>query len=111
MAVINCPACSKKISDKAPTCSHCGLEIANATGDRLSHIRKVNRIQRAQTLLNQSFIAMLLFCAGFLGIFWYDNNQTSWQYLLSMIVCVIGFFSYIITRIRLIIFKRTSKEL
>lgn len=110
MAVINCPACNKKVSDKAANCPHCNIEIANVTGDRLAHIKKVNRIQKSQTLLNHSFIAMLLFCSGFLGLFWYDNQAGSWQYLLSVTACTLGFFGYIITRIRLIMHKRSSKD-
>ena len=27
MAVINCPSCKKKISDKAKNCSHCQLDL------------------------------------------------------------------------------------
>lgn len=29
MALINCPDCSKEVSDQAPSCLHCGCPIAN----------------------------------------------------------------------------------
>lgn len=32
MALIQCPDCSKEISDKAPTCPGCGAPIASAHG-------------------------------------------------------------------------------
>jgi hypothetical protein len=28
MPLINCPECKKQVSDKAPTCPHCGYPIA-----------------------------------------------------------------------------------
>ena len=61
MAVINCPNCKKKISDKAKSCSHCEIDLTNVDAEKMASIKKVNKINKSQTLMNHSFIAMLLF--------------------------------------------------
>ncbi|GAA6173394.1 zinc ribbon domain-containing protein [Colwellia sp. KU-HH00111] len=106
MAVINCPSCKKKISDKANACSHCGLSLQALDTDKIANLAKVNRINQAQRLMNYSFIAMLLFCGGFLFMFWDNVEQGTWQYLLAMTSTIIGFILYIVIRIRLLFFKR-----
>ena len=106
MAVINCPGCKKKISDKAKECSHCGLELHTLSSDKIASLNNVNRINQGQRLMTYSFVAMLLFCGGFLFMFWDNVEQGSWQHNLAMASTVIGFISYIIIRIRLLLFKR-----
>ena len=70
MAVINCPSCKKKISDKAKSCSHCNLVIAGVDQEQLQNIKQINAINLQQSLMTHSFIAMLLFCGGFLFFYW-----------------------------------------
>ena len=106
MAVINCPSCKKKISDKAKSCTHCGLSLEALNSDQMVNASHVNRINQAQRLMNYSFIAMLLFCGGFLFMFWDTVEPGSWQHTLAMISAVIGFILYIVIRIRLLFFKR-----
>ena len=106
MAVINCPSCKKKISDKAKTCSHCDLPLQELDGDKMANLNQVNRIKQAQRLMNYSFIAMLLFCGGFLYMFWDNVEKGTWQHALAMTTTVIGFIMYIVIRIKLLFFKR-----
>lgn len=109
MAVINCPNCKKKISDKAKSCSHCNIELHNLDEDKMNNIRQVNMIKQSQTIMTHSFIAMLLFCGGFLLMYWQDLQPGTWQYLSAITCTVIGFILYIVTRVRLILLKRSSK--
>ncbi|WP_440876736.1 hypothetical protein [Thalassotalea sp. PLHSN55] len=109
MAVINCPSCKKKISDKAKICSHCQLEMSELSEEKLLTIRKTTIIEKSQKLMNQSFIAMLLFCGGFLFLYWYNAQPGSWQYNGALASTFIGFVLYIITRIRLIFLKKSNK--
>lgn len=106
MAVINCPSCNKKISDKAQTCSHCQIDLKNLDKDKLHSIAVEQRLKKTARLMNQSFIAMLLFCGGFLFLFWHDAQPKSWQYITAMTSTVVGFVLYIITRIQIILVKR-----
>jgi len=109
MAVINCPNCQKKISDKAKSCSHCQLDVTNADPEQLANLRKVNTIKKSQRIMTLSFIAMLLFCGGFLFFYWYEVQPGTWQYVASMFSAFIGFCLYIVTRVQLILLKRKSK--
>ncbi|PHR80641.1 MAG: hypothetical protein COA59_17230 [Colwellia sp.] len=106
MAVINCPSCKKKISDKAIKCSHCGLSLQEIDSDKIANLNNVSRINQAQRLMTYSFIAMLLFCGGFLLMFWDNVEQGTWQHNLALASTVIGFILYIIVRIQLLFFKR-----
>lgn len=108
MAVINCPSCKRKTSDKAIECSHCGLSLQEIDSDKIANLHKVDRINQAQRLMTYSFIAMLLFCGGFLFMFWDNVEQGTWQYNLALASTVIGFILYIIVRIRLLFFKRNK---
>jgi hypothetical protein len=105
MAVINCPNCKKKISDKAKSCSHCEIDLTKVDADKIASMKKVDKINQSQTLMNHSFIAMLLFCGGFLFLYWQDAQQGTWQYFTSIGSAVIGFILYIVTRVRLVMLK------
>ncbi len=35
MAIVSCPECKKEVSDKAPTCPHCGVRLARGRSRRL----------------------------------------------------------------------------
>ena len=105
MAVINCPNCKKKISDKAKSCSHCAIDLTKVDAEQIASIKKINKITQSQSLMNHSFIAMLLFCGGFLFLYWQDAQQGTWQYITSIGSAVIGFIWYIATRVRLLLLK------
>lgn len=105
MAVINCPNCKKKISDKAKSCSHCAIDLTQVDAEQIASIKKISKINKSQALMNHSFIAMLLFCGGFLFLYWQDAQQGTWQYIASITSAVIGFIWYIATRVRLLMLK------
>lgn len=107
MAVINCPSCNKKISDKAKSCSHCQLELANLDPDKMQSMSKVCFVQKHQSLMNHSFIAILFFCGGFLSLWQYAEPGT-WQYTAAIASTVVGFVLYLVTRIRLLFLKRSK---
>ncbi len=106
MAVIRCPGCKKKISDKAKQCSHCNLPLTELNSDKMASLNRVNRINQGQKLMNYSFVAMLLFCGGFLFMFWDNVEQGTWQHTTAMASSIIGFILYIVIRIKSLFFKR-----
>ena len=109
MAVINCPACSNKISDKSKKCSHCGLVMKGLDQEKMASIEMEKRIKKKQSLMNQSFIALLLFCGGFLYMFWQNVQTGSVEYIVAFTATIIGFCWYIINRVRILIEKRKAK--
>jgi hypothetical protein len=106
MDVKKCPGCSKKISDKAKSCSHCNINLSGTDSEKIATLHRVNLINKSQRLMNYSFIAMLLFCGGFLFMFWDNVEQGTWQHTMAMISAVIGFVIYIIIRAMLLLTKR-----
>ncbi len=109
MAVIHCPSCGKKVSDKAEKCSHCGVNVANLDEEKLALNRQIERVNASQKIMTWSVVAMLLFCGGFL-FYYLDNVQPgTWQYYLSASSTVIGFIIYIVTRVQMVLLKHRSK--
>ncbi|GHE82645.1 hypothetical protein [Thalassotalea profundi] len=109
MAVISCPSCKKKISDKAKSCSHCQLDLQNFDEEKFQTINKINLINKSQKLMIHSFIAILLFCGGFLFFYLEEVQLGTWQYTVAVMSTVVGFVLYLVTRIRLFLLKRSSK--
>jgi len=109
MAVISCPSCRKKISDKAKVCNHCQIDLTTIDAEKLASLKKVQTINKSQRIMTFSFLAMLLFCGGFLFFYWYEVQPGTWQYLAAITSTIVGFCIYIITRIQLILLKRSSK--
>jgi len=106
MAVINCPNCKKKISDKAKSCEHCQIDLSALDADKIASLKRVSAVTKSQQLMNHSFIAMLLFCGGFLFLYLQDAQPGTWQYVVAIASTILGFILYIITRVRLILTKR-----
>lgn len=109
MAVINCPNCRKKISDKAKACSHCDIDLENLDEEKLAAMKQVSNITQSQKIMTWSFIAMMMFCGGFLFYYWKNVQPGTWQYYLSIGSTILGFCIYIITRVQLILLKRSNK--
>ncbi|MDF2178753.1 hypothetical protein P2G88_10895 [Aliiglaciecola sp. CAU 1673] len=108
MALIDCPSCNKKISDKAAQCSHCGFGIGAATDDDMLRKRQMQKFKRSQSIQTQSMIAMLMFISGFGFMYWGDTSPGDLQYNIAIGCSVIGFIWYIINRIRLIFVKKSD---
>ena len=65
MAIISCPFCGQKISDKSPSCSKCSGDIAGLTPQKREALARDKALNQAQSLVNHSMFALLLFLGGF----------------------------------------------
>lgn len=74
MALINCPSCGKKMSNKAPACPHCGFSTSAApeAQDRMIARRNADRYRRQQML--QMLAVIILMIGGVL--WWFGGNGT-----------------------------------
>ena len=104
----DCPACKKKISDKADECNHCGFKVSADDAESILRKKKLAQYMRHQSLQTQSFIAVLVFITGFGFMYWGFPEVGSTQHSIAMLVCVIGFVWYIINRGRILLTKRTK---
>ena len=74
MAIIQCPACDRRVSSKVPVCPHCHeplAELDENEGERLLVRRWRDRIYRAR---NFTYLAMALVVAGMI-VWWLAEPQ------------------------------------
>lgn len=106
MAIISCPSCRKQISDKAAICNHCDCELSKQSSESIASQSRVKRIERAQSIQTQTFIALLLFVGGFSLWYWKDTFDDQWYNTLGQGMIGVGFIWYLVNRVRLILNKR-----
>jgi len=108
MALVDCPSCSKKISDKAQSCQHCDFTLGKVNAEDIARKKSLNKYLKSQSIQTQSMVAMLLFVAGFGFMYWGGAEPSGLQYNLAIGLTFIGFIWYIVNRVRLIILKRSD---
>ena len=108
MALVDCPSCNKKTSDKAKTCPHCDFKIGDATSEDIERKKKLQRFTKLQSIQNQSLLAMLIFVAGFGFMYWGGTKPGDLQHNLAILCSVLGFVWYLVNRVRIVLIKRFS---
>ena len=109
MALIDCPACGKKVSDKAKQCPHCDFAVSSADAEALLRKQKMRRYQKLSRIQYQSIFAILMFVTGFGFMFWGGASPGDQQHNIALGVCTAGFIWYSVNRVRLVILKRFSE--
>lgn len=105
MAIIKCPQCSNDISDKHKECPHCELDMTDLTEEKLNSLNKIRSLKSNQTLMTHQFIAMLLFLGGCFSYYTVEDKESP-QFMVAQASILVGFFWYIVNRVRIIIAKR-----
>ncbi|GAC08085.1 zinc ribbon domain-containing protein [Paraglaciecola chathamensis] len=108
MALIDCPSCNKKVSDKAEECNHCGFALGQASEEDIARKRNLQKYLKSQKIQTQSMIAMLMFVTGFGFMYWGGAVPGELQYNIAVGVAVIGFVWYIVNRVRLVFVKKSN---
>lgn len=108
MALVDCPACNKKTSDKAKVCPHCGFQLGDATAEDIERKVKLKKFTKLQSIQNQSLVAMLLFVAGFGFMYWGGAQPGDLQHNLAILCSIVGFVWYLVNRVRVVMIKRFS---
>lgn len=106
MALIDCPACGNKISDKSKVCSHCGFAFGDASAEDIQRKQNLKKFQKLQAIQTQSMLAMLLFVAGFGFMYWGGVSPGDAQHTAAIGCSIVGFCWYIVNRVRLVWVKR-----
>lgn len=109
MALIDCPACNKKISDKSTVCPHCNYAIGDASAEDILRKQSLNKFKKLHSIQNQSMLAMLMFVAGFGFMYWGGTQPGDLQHNLAILASIVGFVWYLVNRVRAVIIKRFSK--
>lgn len=100
MALIECPDCQKKVSDRAPACPNCGAPIATANAG--TSVQTVE--QTAKRFKLHSLLASSIFAIGMFMMIVSSQSSTrtddTWP-ALWLTTMLIGMSWYIINRIRM----------
>lgn len=108
MALVACPSCNKKISDKTQSCQHCGFTLGEASAGDLERKQNLQKYLKAQKIQTQSMIAMLMFVSGFGFMYWGGALPGGLQHNIAAGTSIVGFVWYIVNRIRLIFLKKSN---
>lgn len=98
MAIIQCPACGKKISNKAAACPHCGV-------DKQSNGQPARRPRgkKKANLMTQQLIAVSIFIAGALWMISIHLAATPRPYpIAALVFTATGGIWYLLTRARML---------
>lgn len=110
MAIVNCPQCAKKISDKQQICPHCDLDMSDLTEEKRQSLSRIKNIKSNQSMMSQQAIAMLLFLGGVLALYNSEEPQSP-QHTAAQACMIVGFLWYLVNRFRIIISKRKKRGL
>ncbi len=108
MALIDCPSCRKKMSDKAQQCSHCEFTLGAASAEDIHRKQSLNRYLKTQKVQTQSMLAMLMFVAGFGFMYWGGTVSGDLQHSVAIGVAIVGFVWYVVNRVRLVFLKKSD---
>ena len=112
MAIINCPSCKERISDKAKICGYCHYDMVRkqtATGlseEHLASKAKMAHIKRRYSLQMQAMAGIILFLLG--ALLWYFGGRgfTGLADFVELSLTALGAIWYLLTRIRLVMFMK-----
>ncbi|MCF2857265.1 hypothetical protein L1286_07280 [Pseudoalteromonas sp. SMS1] len=106
MAIAQCPSCNKSISSKHTICPHCDVELGKISEDELRRLSVRNRIKKQQSIMNYSFLALILFLGGFLYMYWQHPVEGSLEMYAAKSAIGIGMVWYLVNRVILVILKK-----
>ncbi|WP_438862538.1 hypothetical protein [Neptunicella sp.] len=107
MALINCPACNKKISDKTKLCQHCGVAFDQVDEEDVRRKAALRKNQQLQSVNTQSIIAILMIAGGAWFALQDNVDKESLEYQIAVGAAVGGFFWAIVNRVRIVFLKRS----
>jgi len=114
MAIIQCPSCQKKVSDKSKICGYCQYDFINQssveglTQEQLTSQKKLAHIKKKYSLQMQAMSGIILILLG-VSLWYFSGRKTeSYSDFLKLGLIAIGAIWYLTTRIRVIAFKKNT---
>ena len=103
MALINCPECSKEISNAAPACPNCGTPIASASEASAAGAQLTTTQLTSKKLKMHTAISVLAVIVGAVWIMVQMDavERGSEPSAIPILLLLLGFVWFIITRIRI----------
>jgi hypothetical protein len=109
MAIIRCPSCNKRISNKNKSCPHCHLDLSDS-GEGLSYDDASQRVQRERAMLlaNHGYAALGLTTAGAIWCWFVSDGMSRPPGFWPVATVAAGAMWYIGVRVLMIV-KRLRK--
>lgn len=96
MAIINCPNCSKKISDKSSFCTHCELPLGEMSEEDVGRMQRRRWRKRVWQSKNLTYAAMTALVVG--AIWWWFTEPQGWALPLPVLptgLIILGGVAYV----------------
>jgi uncharacterized membrane protein YvbJ len=106
MAIVSCPFCGKKVSNKAATCQHCGAGLTDVSPEQLMKVERDRRMAKAQSINNHAMIAIVVFLGSVLYLYYKEPLAETVQWYATYISLGAGALGYIISKVRMVMHKR-----
>lgn len=111
MAIIRCPSCRERVSDKRDVCPNCGYGIADSSaGLSLNEASVRIRRKRKAQLQMHAYGATLLFVAGIAWMMLETGGNVARASYPSMFVTGLGVVWYVAVRILMVLGARRSSD-
>lgn len=111
MAIVHCYACGKRISDKAPSCPHCGA-VRSSDPEAVAEARVRQQSIKHSKFNNGSMLALVAAGLGFLVLWFLSSRpelvpelQPTIKWLAKALLAV-GLTGYIVCRVMMVWYKR-----
>jgi hypothetical protein len=106
MAIINCPFCGKKASDKSAACGSCGGKLGEMTAEELSRLQRDKKMAEGRNLNNQAMMSLVLFLGSFAWYYQRQPETASLELYAVQGAMIIGCAWYLVTKVRIVLYKR-----
>ncbi len=74
MAIISCPGCGRRISDKSSACAHCDLPLKELSEDELKRTEERRMRRRIWRAKNITYLAMTALVIGAIWWLWAQSQ-------------------------------------
>lgn len=106
MAIVSCPFCGKKVSNKSQSCQYCGNTLGEVSPEAAEKAHREIRYKQARSINNHAMLSVVLFLASFLYYYFWQPEHGSWQLDVNYLVMGCAGLGYVISKARMVMFKR-----
>ncbi|PIP80982.1 MAG: hypothetical protein COW84_02260 [Gammaproteobacteria bacterium CG22_combo_CG10-13_8_21_14_all_40_8] len=105
MALMNCPFCRKRISDRHTKCPECSQSLDQTDDEQAERVIYQQQWKKRRLMQYLQFATVSIFMLGCFSYWIGLNDPNSWQAMLGKILLAIGFVGYAVLRIRKLLSK------
>ncbi|WP_095499200.1 zinc ribbon domain-containing protein [Paraferrimonas haliotis] len=105
MALIHCPICDKRNSDKAKACQHCNTPF-DGDQEALARQKRIAKIKKQASLTTHSFASLTMVVAAITVYFWGLETPSPERQMTAYSLGFVGSVWYVVSRVRLFLSKR-----